>query len=270
MRAARLCILGVWRAGARPLAGRRGDGRGAPIRTQHGIRSVRAVAESPVPRAAVEGQVGASTTSSAAPRITLLYDGECPVCMKEVRFLRERDGGRGRIAFVDIAAPDYDPSRYGNVTFEQAMGRIHGLLPDGTIVKKVDVFRLCYEAVGMGWVWAAARNPLLKRVANGVYDFWADRRLQWTGRGSMEKVLAERQAATASASAGVGAAEQAEGEDEDCSERCVIDWDDEDSWMGPAGNHSANHNGHAGPTAAPSSATGNGAMAAGDRQAPRA
>jgi predicted DCC family thiol-disulfide oxidoreductase YuxK len=151
-----------------------------------------------------------------SPRITLLYDGECPICMKEVRFLQSKDAGRGRIAFVDIAAPDYDPQKYAGVTFEQAMGRIHGILPDGSVVKKVDVFRLCYEAVGLGWLWAATSIPMVKNVANAVYDFWADRRLQWTGRGTLENVLAARNADTTTA------------EDGDCSERCVIDWDDED------------------------------------------
>ncbi|KAF6004309.1 hypothetical protein F1559_004858 [Cyanidiococcus yangmingshanensis] len=155
-------------------------------------------------------------TAAEAPQITLLYDGECPICMKEVRFLQARDAGRGRIAFVDIAAPDYDPTKYAGVTFEQAMGRIHGILPDGTVVKKVDVFRLCYEAIGLGWLWAAARVPLVKKAANAVYDFWADRRLQWTGRGTLESVLATRKAADGMPS------------EDDCSERCVIEWDDDE------------------------------------------
>jgi predicted DCC family thiol-disulfide oxidoreductase YuxK len=154
--------------------------------------------------------------ASETPLVTLLYDGECPICMKEVRFLQSRDAGRGRIAFVDITSPDYDPAKYAGITFEQAMGRIHGILPDGTVVKKVDVFRACYEAVGLGWLWAVTSVPLVKKLANAVYDFWADRRLQWTGRGTLESVLAARR----------GAAPAADGDD--CSERCVIDWGEDE------------------------------------------
>ena len=35
-------------------------------------------------------------------QIKLLYDGECPLCVREVNFLKKRDGGRGLVAFVDI------------------------------------------------------------------------------------------------------------------------------------------------------------------------
>ena len=34
----------------------------------------------------------------------LLYDGDCPLCMKEVTFLRDQDQGRGKIDLVDISA----------------------------------------------------------------------------------------------------------------------------------------------------------------------
>lgn len=40
--------------------------------------------------------------------------------MREVEMLMRRDEGKGRIAFVDIASPDYDPEQNGGVTFEQA------------------------------------------------------------------------------------------------------------------------------------------------------
>ena len=41
--------------------------------------------------------------------IKLLYDGECPLCLREVNFLQKKDAGRGKVAFVDIAADDYNP-----------------------------------------------------------------------------------------------------------------------------------------------------------------
>ena len=57
-------------------------------------------------------------------QIKLLYDGECPLCVREVNFLRKRDAGRGKVTFVDIADDDYTPSTHGGVDFETAMGRI--------------------------------------------------------------------------------------------------------------------------------------------------
>jgi hypothetical protein len=59
------------------------------------------------------------------------------------------------VTFVDIADDDYTPSSHGGVDFETAMGRIHAVLPDGTIIKNVEVFRRVYEILGIGWIYAA-------------------------------------------------------------------------------------------------------------------
>ncbi len=129
---------------------------------------------------------------SSSWKIKLLYDGECPLCMREVNFLQKRDADRGLVKFVDIAADDYTADANGGVDFETAMGRIHAVLPDGTVVQKVEVFRRVYEVLGMGWIYAITKLPIIGWLANVLYDFWADRRLALTGR-SMATVLAERQ-----------------------------------------------------------------------------
>lgn len=136
------------------------------------------------------------TVSPTPPnwRIKLLYDGECPLCLREVNFLRKRDAGRGRVAFVDIASPDYSPEDNGGIDFETAMGRIHAVLPDGSTVQNVEVFRRVYEAIDMGWVYAATRWPVIRPVVDKVYDLWADRRLAMTGRPDLETIVAQRQA----------------------------------------------------------------------------
>jgi len=118
---------------------------------------------------------------SEAWQIELLYDGECPLCSREIRFLRARDCGRGRIRFEDIAAPGFDPSRYG-LDAHRVMARIHGVLPDGTVVEGVEVFRRAYAAVGLGWLLAPTRWPGLRALADRAYRVFARNRLRWTGR----------------------------------------------------------------------------------------
>jgi len=63
-------------------------------------------------------------------QIKLLYDGQCPLCMREVNFLKKRDAGRGLVAFVDIADDLYNPEAHGGIDYETAMGRIHAVLPE--------------------------------------------------------------------------------------------------------------------------------------------
>jgi len=134
-------------------------------------------------------------------QIKLLYDGECPLCLREVNFLQKRDRGRGLVAFVDIAAPDYEPAANGDVDFATAMGRIHAVLPDGRVIQNVEVFRRVYEILGMGWVYAATKWPVIGPIVDRAYDFWADRRLAWTGRPDLETLIAQRAAIATQAEA---------------------------------------------------------------------
>lgn len=129
----------------------------------------------------------------AAPQwdIKMLYDGDCPLCMREVDMLKKRDKGVNKIAFVDISSEFYTPENNGGVSYEAAMERIHALLPDGTIVKDVEVFRRLYDAVGLGWVYAVTKNRTIEALANSVYDIWAKYRLPLTGR-DWEIVMAKK------------------------------------------------------------------------------
>ena len=85
--------------------------------------------------------------------VRVLYDGDCPLCSREIRFLERRDRGRGRIDFEDITGPDFDAFRYG-LQPQQVMDRIHAVLPDGSVVEGVEVFRRASSAVGLGWLLA--------------------------------------------------------------------------------------------------------------------
>jgi predicted DCC family thiol-disulfide oxidoreductase YuxK len=92
--------------------------------------------------------------------LTLLYDAGCAVCSLEMDHLRERNV-EGRLLFIDISAPGFNPAPYG-VTLAAMNAEIHGLRPDGSMLRGVQVLRLAYAAVGLGWVlsptgWAPLR-----------------------------------------------------------------------------------------------------------------
>lgn len=69
------------------------------------------------------------------------------------------------------------------------MGVIHAITADGRVVTGVPVFRLAYEGVGLGWVYAITKLKGVGWVASKVYDFWAERRLAWTGRADMDTIM---------------------------------------------------------------------------------
>ena len=79
--------------------------------------------------------------------------------MREVEMLMRRDAGANRIAFVDVAAPDYSPEANAGINFEAAMERIHAVLPDGTVVTG-EWGGVGWRGVGVGWRgwgWGLAR-----------------------------------------------------------------------------------------------------------------
>jgi len=109
-------------------------------------------------------------------RFKLLYDGECPFCLREVQWL-QRWNRHGRLAFEDVTSPGFDPIKY-RTTREELLGVIHGVFPDGRIVRKVEVFRQAYRAVGLGWLLAPTGWPVLCWVFDGCYAVFARYRVR--------------------------------------------------------------------------------------------
>ncbi|KAL6175612.1 hypothetical protein ACLB2K_052251 [Fragaria x ananassa] len=122
-------------------------------------------------------------------KIKMLYDGDCPLCMREVNMLRERNKSYGTIKFVDISSEDYSPEDNLGLDYKTVMGNIHAILSDGTVVTDVEAFRKLYEQVGLGWVYAITKYEPIGTIAGAVYSVWAKYRLQITGRPPLEEVL---------------------------------------------------------------------------------
>jgi len=112
--------------------------------------------------------------------VEVFFDGDCPLCIREVNLLRRLDR-RGRVQFTDIAAPDFVAA----VTPEEHadfMARIRGRLPDGTMIEGVEVFRRLYAAVGFGALVALTRLPGVSQMLDLGYRVFARNRLRLTGR----------------------------------------------------------------------------------------
>jgi predicted DCC family thiol-disulfide oxidoreductase YuxK len=146
-------------------------------------------------------------------QLTILYDGGCPLCLREVRFLGQRDRrlhpDQPRLAFVDIDGPGFDPALHGGIDYRSAMARIHALSDDGAVLRDVEVFRRAYGLVGLGWLYAPSRWPLLRPLIDALYQLWASARLRLTGRPDLDSLCRERLPVTtlaeASARPGAGA-----------------------------------------------------------------
>lgn len=112
--------------------------------------------------------------------VEVFFDGDCPLCRREIAMLRRRDK-HGRITFTDIAAEGFDPKPLG-VDLPTLMSRIHGRLPDGRLIEGVEVFRRLYTAIGWGPLVRVTRWPGVRTLLDAAYSGFARNRLWLTGR----------------------------------------------------------------------------------------
>ena len=122
-------------------------------------------------------------------RVEVFFDGECPLCVREIRLLRWLDR-RNRIRFTDIAAADFQANEFDK-TPSAFMDEIHGRLPDGNgnpgeWIIGVEVFRRLYASVGFGWLVWPTRLPLISHCLDFGYQVFAKHRLRLTGRCNAE------------------------------------------------------------------------------------
>ena len=120
-------------------------------------------------------------------KFTFLFDGGCPLCRRETRFLKKKDISN-KINFVDINDDSYNPILYQDISYEQAMSNLHGILENGDIIKGLDVLSYSYKLVGLGWVYYPLSIEFLAPVLKIFYQFWAKYRLKITGRSNIRKL----------------------------------------------------------------------------------
>ena len=125
-------------------------------------------------------------------KLILLFDGGCPLCLREVKFLRSRDTLEN-ISFIDIDSPNYQPDLYSGISYKDAMGRIHAINESGEIIKDVAVFREAYRLIGLGWIYAPTSWPILGSLIDQVYKLWAQWRLPLTRRPTLEQLCKEKE-----------------------------------------------------------------------------
>jgi predicted DCC family thiol-disulfide oxidoreductase YuxK len=106
-----------------------------------------------------------------AGTFTLLYDSLCPICRREVDWLKRRDRN-GRLATIDIAAPGFDPAPLG-LSAERVVARLHGIEANGRVVEGMAAMRGAWRAVGLGWLIAPTGWPLVRYLFDGMYLVFA-------------------------------------------------------------------------------------------------
>ena len=124
-------------------------------------------------------------------KLTIFFDGGCPLCKREVDFLQSRNQ-KGYLSFIDINSSDFSlDSKYG-ISYKQAMERIHAFKSDGSVIKDIKVFQEAYSLIGLGWIYAPTKIPIFDKFIEFIYWLWAKYRLKLTFRPSIDKLCSEK------------------------------------------------------------------------------
>ena len=127
----------------------------------------------------METKRGQQRTSSDHA-IQVFFDGDCPLCRREVAFLTKRDS-QGLIVATDIAAPSFEAAQYAR-SHTDFMATIQGRLADGQWISGVEVFRQLYAAIGFKRMVRVSRVRPIAWALNHAYLVFAKHRLRLTGR----------------------------------------------------------------------------------------
>ena len=105
---------------------------------------------------------------------TLFYDGQCPLCAREIANLRKLE--QGNLVFADVHAQE---NRKGMLPTKEAMlRRLHLLTGDGQWVVGLPANVRAWSHTRFGFLFAPLLWPVIYPLASRVYSAWADRRYE--------------------------------------------------------------------------------------------
>lgn len=105
---------------------------------------------------------------------TIFYDGQCPLCVKEMKNLWALNHNNA-LAFIDIHKLDEHP-QFQSICFDKANKILHGVTPDGTLMLGLDVTYQAWHAVGKGHWVAPLQWKWLRIIADPLYLLFARNR----------------------------------------------------------------------------------------------
>ena len=103
--------------------------------------------------------------------LTIYYDGECPLCLAEIHFLKNRNK-LGLLKFVDVAAPNFDEAAH-QLSCQLALATMQGRLADGTQLEGIPVFAEAYKRADLPTLAWLFTRPWLKPFLNASYYVFA-------------------------------------------------------------------------------------------------
>ncbi|MEL7488021.1 MAG: DUF393 domain-containing protein [Pseudomonadota bacterium] len=115
-------------------------------------------------------------------KLTVYFDGSCPLCRREIDFYRRQRGADG-VRWLDLTAADTDTG--GDLSCADAMRRFHVRRADGTLASGARGFAALWrELPGFSWLGRFVALPGIAQLAEAAY------RLFLIGRPAIQRTFA--------------------------------------------------------------------------------
>ncbi|MGI2799620.1 DUF393 domain-containing protein [Photobacterium damselae subsp. damselae] len=108
-----------------------------------------------------------------ANSIVIFFDGQCPLCQKEMNKLVRYDKSE-QIHLVDIFSTEFDD--YPAIDQQEAADIIHVLLPNGELLTGLNALHYAWQSVGKGWLYAPTRWKVWRSLWDRLYLLFAQNR----------------------------------------------------------------------------------------------
>ena len=112
--------------------------------------------------------------SDVAGKLTLFYDGTCPLCVAEMRSLKSLDLGN-RLVFEDIYQEGFC-ERFPDIRPVDAAKIFHGRYDNGDTILGLDVSVQAWNIVGKNKWLRVLRVPVIRVLSDVAYRFFARNR----------------------------------------------------------------------------------------------
>ena len=103
--------------------------------------------------------------------LTIFYDGQCPLCMAEMRQLKHHDR-QGNILFVNLHSENLI-EEYPHIDPVKANQILHGQLDSGELLLGLDVTCKAWQLVGKHTWLKILRWPVVRILSDAIYLLFA-------------------------------------------------------------------------------------------------
>ena len=102
---------------------------------------------------------------------TILYNGACPICRREIEHYRHLDAGEdSALAFDDISEPSPTLTQI-SLSQDKAKRRLHVLDADGRLLVGIPAFAAIWDRLPRyRWLSTVTRLPILRSFLPWIYE----------------------------------------------------------------------------------------------------